>query len=291
MKKYHGLLTVLLIMLLLTGCSKASPEIQKQSEPAAAHIPGNAAQIYASHTVSGQTAQWIIEGSELDSLRTWSLSLRLEQQAFPEGASPGDADGGEAYSFALLEGDTPEFSYIINGADDCYILTADTWYSVTNPTPPAVTLPEANSLLYLPPMVMVDDEIYYDTGKESELNDRCGVMDGEITSQVSPSQIPVQNNQSNFGTGYSYQYVNEGQIELFINEKWIIFENQTNDAETVSFHDKPFDRASLSQETLKWLTWYNSLDKEMQLKINYIPAELIEPISPGQNPNAAQETK
>jgi len=30
------------------------------------------------------------------------------------------------------------------------------------------------------PMVMVNGEIYLDTGKESDINGRCGVMDGEI---------------------------------------------------------------------------------------------------------------
>lgn len=74
------------------------------------------------------------------------------------------------------------------------------------------------------PMVMVDGRIYLDTGKESYETARCGVMDGEITSEVDGSEVPTENDQSNFGTGYGYQRMDENTIELFINEKWIVFE-------------------------------------------------------------------
>ena len=35
--------------------------------------------------------------------------------------------------------------------------------------------------VYKRQMVMVDVKLYYDTGKESTISGRCGVMDGEIT--------------------------------------------------------------------------------------------------------------
>lgn len=74
------------------------------------------------------------------------------------------------------------------------------------------------------PMVMVNGELYLDTGKESTVVARCGMMDGEITSQVDGSKAPTIDNQSNFGTGYGYQYGTiEGTIEIFMNEKWWIF--------------------------------------------------------------------
>ena len=37
-------------------------------------------------------------------------------------------------------------------------------------------------------MVMVDGKLYYETGKESTISGRCGVMDGEITSTVDGSE-------------------------------------------------------------------------------------------------------
>lgn len=73
-------------------------------------------------------------------------------------------------------------------------------------------------------MVMVNGTLYLDTGHESKIEARCGVMDGEITSQVDGNKQPSVDNQSNFGTGYGYQYgATEGTIELFMNGKWWIF--------------------------------------------------------------------
>ena len=69
------------------------------------------------------------------------------------------------------------------------------------------------------PMVMVNNKLYYDTGKESTLDGRCGVMDGKIISTVDGSEIPTQNDQSNFGTGFEYQYGSDDTIEIFMNEK------------------------------------------------------------------------
>lgn len=74
------------------------------------------------------------------------------------------------------------------------------------------------------PTVMVDGILYSDTGRESEIDARCGVMDGEITSTVIESEIPTKNNQSNFGKGYGYQRVAEDIIEVYRNGKWCIFE-------------------------------------------------------------------
>lgn len=76
------------------------------------------------------------------------------------------------------------------------------------------------------PMLMVNGKLYYDTGKESDIGARCGVMDGEITSTVDASEIPNQDDQSNFGSGYGYQFVNEQSIDVYMNEKWIRFETR-----------------------------------------------------------------
>lgn len=74
------------------------------------------------------------------------------------------------------------------------------------------------------PMVMVNGELYLDTGKESTVIARCGMMDGEITSQVPGNEEPTVNDQSNFGIGYGYQYGPiEGTIEINMNGKWWIF--------------------------------------------------------------------
>ena len=77
------------------------------------------------------------------------------------------------------------------------------------------------------PMIMVEGTLYYDTGKVSTAEREDSLFDGEIASTVNQSEIPTENNQSNFGTGYGYQFGTEGTIEVYINEKWAIFEVET----------------------------------------------------------------
>ena len=74
------------------------------------------------------------------------------------------------------------------------------------------------------PMVMVDGVLYLDTGHNNTDIRKCGTPDGEITSEVDGSEKPTANDQSNFGTGYGYQYgATEGTIEIYMNDKWCIF--------------------------------------------------------------------
>ena len=77
------------------------------------------------------------------------------------------------------------------------------------------------------PMVMAGGAMYYDTGRESTVTGRCGVMDGEITSAVERTEVPSENNQSNFGTGYGYQWgPEEGTLEVCMDGKWLVFERR-----------------------------------------------------------------
>ena len=74
------------------------------------------------------------------------------------------------------------------------------------------------------PMIMVEGTLYLETDKISVEEREDSLFDGEITSMVDRSQQPTENNQSNFGTGYGYQFGTDGTIEVYINEKWIVFE-------------------------------------------------------------------
>ena len=74
------------------------------------------------------------------------------------------------------------------------------------------------------PAVMVDGVLYIDTGKESTEDRKCGTWDGEITLECSGSELPTENDQSNFGTGYGYRYgLREGTVEVLIDGRWFIF--------------------------------------------------------------------
>lgn len=94
-------------------------------------------------------------------------------------------------------------------------------YAITLKTPADRATEEVTERI---PMVMVNGTLYLDTGCESSIMARCGMMDGEITSQVAANEMPTVDDQSNFGTGYGYQYgAAEGTIELYRNGKWWVF--------------------------------------------------------------------
>ena len=126
------------------------------------------------------------------------------------------------------------------------------------------------------PMVMVDGYLYYDTGKESTTIGENGITEGKITSAVDGSEIPTENDQSNFGEGFAYRYTEDGTIEILMNEKWIIFEPREGTGNQVRFGDRWIDVEGLSEETLEWLAWYNSLSEEEQLSVSAIPADLLD---------------
>lgn len=73
-----------------------------------------------------------------------------------------------------------------------------------------------------PKAVMVNDTLYYYTGQKVELL-RCGVMDGKIGEMVPATELPTENDSSNFGTGYEYQYVDENHIDIIMENSWIRF--------------------------------------------------------------------
>lgn len=74
------------------------------------------------------------------------------------------------------------------------------------------------------PMVMIDGKLYMDTGYEVSAKDRDALTDGKITSEVDQSEQPKEDDQSNFGTGYEYQYgISDGLIEIHINDGWWVF--------------------------------------------------------------------
>lgn len=134
------------------------------------------------------------------------------------------------------------------------------------------------------PMVMVNGELYLDTGHESSVEARCEMMDGEITSSVDGSEQPTENDQSNFGTGFGYQYGSqEGLIEIFMNDKWWVFatekvlassqmiiEPETTD-EIITYNGKEYKKSELCNATLKWL----ELSKEEKMLSSYFPPEFV----------------
>ena len=127
------------------------------------------------------------------------------------------------------------------------------------------------------PMVMAGGAMYYDTGKESTVTGRCGVMDGEITSAVDRTDVPSENDQSNFGAGYGYQWgPEEGTLEVCMDGKWMVFKRRYADDSQVYFAGRWYDKSGLSEDTLRWLAWYNGLTGQEQACISSVPADLLD---------------
>ena len=76
--------------------------------------------------------------------------------------------------------------------------------------------------------VFVNGALYLDTGNPSVVEGRCGVMDGEITDTVSSSALPTKNDQSNFGTGFGYQWGADDTLEIEIDDEFVVFETRTS---------------------------------------------------------------
>ena len=72
-------------------------------------------------------------------------------------------------------------------------------------------------------LAMIDGQLYRATGQDSDVDGRCGMMDGRIDSSVERGEIPGQNGQSNFGAPYGYQYGADGQIEVNLEDRWLVF--------------------------------------------------------------------
>ena len=71
-----------------------------------------------------------------------------------------------------------------------------------------------------PAMVMIDGQIYKDSGKVLDTTAFIE-KDGQITSSC--DNVPTENNQSNFGSGYDYQYGENKTINVQFEDGWHIF--------------------------------------------------------------------
>lgn len=73
-------------------------------------------------------------------------------------------------------------------------------------------------------MAKVNGVLYYDAARESEIDARCGVMDGEFTKAGEADEIPVDDNTCNFDGANGWQAgATEGEIEICIDGKWMVF--------------------------------------------------------------------
>ena len=68
----------------------------------------------------------------------------------------------------------------------------------------------------------IDGDLYYDSGFDSEITPRCGVMDGKLKKTVKEDEIPLKSGEANFDAK-GYQSATSITKEVPIDGKWRIF--------------------------------------------------------------------
>ena len=129
----------------------------------------------------------------------------------------------------------------------------------------------------LAPMVYVNNKLYQYTDSQLDFTDKESQFTylGEIESKVSSSQEPKENFQANDDIVGAKVYQYENNIVVLIDGKYFLYSHMEDaENETVEFEGQLFNKSDLSEETLEWLEWYNSIPPEKQLAVNSIPAEL-----------------
>ena len=108
-----------------------------------------------------------------------------------------------------------------------------------------------------PPCVKVDGVIYKDTGYVASMPG-CGTMDGEIVSAVEGTELPSENDQSNFGSGYQYQRSSEGQIIVVM------------DGERIIFRDIEKDDTSIAMEVIHFNAEVREITEDGSLLVTHV---------------------
>lgn len=246
MKKQILFAIALTFLFILAGCSNKSMDDIIENEP----------------SITGIVRE----------VREHSILIYIESDAYPNGAECNvslDVENSDSVTNVSV-GDEVVVYY--NGEiAETDPLQINTVYAITLKTPA-----KADTKWDLIPMVMIGGKLYYDTGEESSLDRHSDEMDGEITSTVDGSQTPAVDNQSNFGSGFGYQYGADDTIEIFMNGKWVVFEHRAGTGGQVRFGDRWVDRDLLSEQTLQWLRWFQSLSEEEQRAVSAIPSDLLD---------------
>lgn len=116
----------------------ASPAEKDQNKESLLDFSDDISTIHVTHSSGGGQDSWEMDKKDIPQFREWTLSLQLESQNFAEGESPGEYNGGDAYSFEV-SGDTPlNFTYMDIGDGNYYIRIKDQWYLIAN----HINLPE-----------------------------------------------------------------------------------------------------------------------------------------------------
>ena len=160
----------------------------------------------------------------LDEIITWLESFTIDKEVEKDKLEP----GSDAYCVQIEYED----GTIVKNGLWIYEMDGKQYYTKGADTPECwQDIFENQSVKYdLPLMVMIDGELYTNTGDDSD-RPSTAEYDGKITSEVSGTEFPTKNDQSNFGVGYPYIKVTgkENTVEILVNGVWRIFDTNDKD--------------------------------------------------------------
>lgn len=137
MKRMAAVFAAMLMLVTLCACGA------EESFSPGVLIGEDTEAVAVSHTVAGTLETADLTGTGLNDLIRWAGGLECESVEFGEGETPGDAEGGEAWSFSTSDGEL--FSYISVGSIS-YVLAEGDWYLVGNPSEPPISSYKVDSL-------------------------------------------------------------------------------------------------------------------------------------------------
>ena len=215
MKKFTSIILSMIIILGLVGCNSINEDKNVQI-----FKTENIKRILFYNDTTLEEVE--VPEKHLAEITTWLESFTIDKEVENNHLIP----GSDAYCVQIEyeDGTIVKNGLSITEIDgkEYYMKSADTpecWQDIF----------ENQTVKYdLPLMVMIDGELYTNTGDDSDraADDK---YDGKITSEVSGIEFPTENDQSNFGVGYPYIKVvgEENTVEVLVNGVWRIFD--TND--------------------------------------------------------------
>ena len=85
-------------------------------------------------------------------------------------------------------------------------------------------------------MVKIDGFLYYETDEDSELEARCGTLDGNLVKGAERYEIPQNDGEANFTDSKGYQIgMRENTIEVPIDDDWVIFQKIDTNSDILKY--------------------------------------------------------
>lgn len=193
------------------------------NRPVTAYIQEDVSSVTVIYTSEGRTVIRLIEGTELDQLRTWTNDDLLYRYILIGDSGkepPYNKEIKEMYEFIITEGDYPGYSYIVTDSGDSYLLIEGYWYFDPNPSKPPIAIPSAEAGNQPPNMSATNNisgtiKFYYEPAKE-------------FTEPVGGGQLSLNNH------GKSQEIIKELKAIITNVDEWV--DDDTADRDTFYFN-------------------------------------------------------